>query len=107
MDWQPIDTAPKDGRPLLLMTEQGVRLGGWTMPIYFFGTPTPGWRSIPGEWNLLGVTRWLPAPLLPDLEAMRRECMTINGRSCAYPACDCTPRFLPERRSHGSERAQE
>ena len=70
MDWQPIETAPKDGtRVLLVEAEQptGVSTGWWTMA---------GWRDF-GDIGCNGLadyspTHWmqLPAPPRP-LEARR------------------------------------
>jgi len=63
MDWQPIETAPKDGtRVLLVEAEQptGVSTGWWTMA---------GWRDF-GDIGCSGLadyspTHWMPLPAPP------------------------------------------
>ncbi|MAG25043.1 hypothetical protein CMI47_05625 [Candidatus Pacearchaeota archaeon] len=41
MDWQPIDTAPKDGRAVILAASHGVSVGWWED-----SEPTFKWRFV-------------------------------------------------------------
>lgn len=63
MNWQPIDTAPKDGTWVLLFGTPGVipHVGRWL---------DEGWRnSHYGErepyWRFSGLTHWMPLPEAP------------------------------------------
>lgn len=64
MNWQPIDTAPKDGTPILMALGNIVGSGRWrsqnpmveTWPDFFFDG-----ASMPS-----GATHWMPLPLPPS-----------------------------------------
>jgi hypothetical protein len=60
-DWQPIETAPKDGTYMLLMSRSGVVIGLWDAhEDREFGT-VPAWRD-DGEGYELHPTHWMPLP---------------------------------------------
>lgn len=71
MDWQPIDTAPKDGTPLLLTIVGAVLepdedthcdIGRWDRDF----TGKENWCMNRGDfWP--GATHWLPIPAAPQL----------------------------------------
>lgn len=85
MEWQPIDTAPKDGRELLAWREDaGVMLIRWTSPIEFMTTDElEAQSSDDNDWMdkedwfcsdfICGVrlegsevpTHWMPLPAPP------------------------------------------
>lgn len=67
MDWQTIDTAPKDGTEILLYYDQEGFMGcvqGW-----WFSSPkeiNDGWEF---EWGFIGdpgPTHWMPLPEPPE-----------------------------------------
>lgn len=60
MNWQPIETAPKDGTRILLFNSYQVRLGYW-------GGKRPAcWKEDSGR-SLWGAppTHWMPLPAPP------------------------------------------
>lgn len=66
MNWQPIDTAPKDGTPVLLWTAEGI-----TEASYYYGR----WSYFPVEAAYEGgtllmckPTHWCPVPEAPTCE---------------------------------------
>lgn len=60
MNWQPIETAPKDGKDVLVFTHNGlVRLA-------FYDKALGGvWSSWPGR-NQCTPTHWMPLPAPPE-----------------------------------------
>jgi hypothetical protein len=63
MNWQPIETAPKDGRDVLIGGDysylNGVLMASW-------GTGSgqiPGWTDMEGD--TYSPTHWMPLPLPP------------------------------------------
>lgn len=64
MDWQPIETAPKDGRDILLCMEGGthVYMGSWGG---LTGRQT--WWIDGGQISFKEATHWQPLPAPPDL----------------------------------------
>lgn len=68
-EWQPIETAPKDGAPFLACMDWRVDDLGkccvirWRAPI---SSRSPGqWLSIPGDWSYR-PTHWMPLPEPPQ-----------------------------------------
>ncbi len=57
--WQPIETAPRDGTPIMLgFAGAGVSSGLWWRG---------GWARGPAEQNDLSPTHWMPLPEPPRL----------------------------------------
>jgi hypothetical protein len=68
MEWQPIETAPKDGTELLLCSDDGTRvvgrwmkhnhipISGWCRPIELYGEEVDGFGP---------VVAWMPLPEPP------------------------------------------
>jgi hypothetical protein len=65
MEWQPIETAPKDGTEVLLNSRTSPYVGSWRRG--WVGEPQDnevGWRaSCCGRWT--GPTCWMPLPAPP------------------------------------------
>ncbi len=68
-DWQPIETAPKDGSDLLISDGKTVSQGGWISQIDqgadYEGqscAPSAGWWSVNCDTN---PTHWMPMPEPP------------------------------------------
>ena len=71
-DWQPIETAPKDGTTILIACRNRVTAGDWVEPRVFYvnGEPEynefdPYWQSWDGGFLLEGehvATHWMPLP---------------------------------------------
>lgn len=71
MEWQPIETAPKDGTEIIIFgadtgmgpnDEPHTSRGVVTMAFWF--KPWGGWETFNGAW-VLGATYWLPLPPPP------------------------------------------
>ena len=81
-EWQPIETAPRDGSLIWLGSPEAMRLGFWTQGKEFenHGTTGGGWRdmsaaekNITGETSLrtglhFAPTHWMPTPKPPKME---------------------------------------
>ncbi len=66
MNWQPIETAPKDIETYVLgwdSEEECVEIMVWE-PHGRFG---PGWEQIPGRWPVF-PTHWMPLPAPPETQ---------------------------------------
>ena len=69
-DWQPIETAPKDGTRILLLTEHDVLCGSWNGDEYA-KNPRPYWDN--DKSRIMGAlhtrkfqpTHWMPLPEPP------------------------------------------
>lgn len=61
MDWQPIETAPKDGTEVLLLAERRIANGSWNHGGAFH---TPHWMS--HGTNMHRPTHWQPLPSTPS-----------------------------------------
>lgn len=59
--WQPIDTAPKDGTPVIIGSQAGVG-EAWCSPSDL------KWRWPDGELVLMTPTDWMPLPPIPTQE---------------------------------------
>lgn len=72
VEWEPIETAPKDGSRIMLANEHGVWMADWR-PVYQSGyRPENPWGSamlnldhIPLEVRYVRATHWKPLPALP------------------------------------------
>lgn len=68
-EWQPIETAPKDGTEVLTYREAGLMaVAVWVKyyPIWRGGDES-GWVVSDGA-DLVGVTHWMPLPNPPSAE---------------------------------------
>lgn len=70
MEWQPIETAPKDGTPVIITRHD--ETWGWVLGWgeYFqqgkiVGWVSRGFREPPGELGLAHPTHWMPLPEPP------------------------------------------
>ena len=78
MKWQPIETAPKDGTDILIVTSrfQIVNVARWSEECDVGGFSTgPGWQVFECEdgWYSIGFTQdevshWMPLPEPPEDE---------------------------------------
>lgn len=59
MEWQPIETAPKDETEILTL-----RKGGMTAVAIYFPHQEAEWCCVDGM-HLLNVTHWMPLPEPP------------------------------------------
>jgi hypothetical protein len=75
-DWQPIETAPKDGTPVVLFTHptENPVVGYWIdLQMYDFPFTgwTTGWKTSSGynaDWDeVYNPTHWLPLLPLPSV----------------------------------------
>jgi hypothetical protein len=71
--WQPIETAPKDGTRVLIVTERGtIVIAGWADEASFSGCQAgPGWQVFDVEdcwysWAEKSPTHWMTLPAPPD-----------------------------------------
>lgn len=67
MEWQPIETAPRTGKPFLAVYGGQVRVVQWGktshVPIYGFCLADQGVE----DFDICDPTHWMPMPPLPDL----------------------------------------
>ena len=60
--WQPIDTAPRDGRNILLRSERGVTYGGWISA----WNRNEDYSDYEGWWSVdcseEPFSHWMPVP---------------------------------------------
>lgn len=86
MEWQPIETAPRDGSQLLLMTTRGHSIGAWNSrprgPGISGGIQSPGWVAYTDGYEIddagwdtgtdyvksIDPTHWMPLPPPPRSE---------------------------------------
>lgn len=72
-EWQPIDTAPMDGTPILLFAQEPL-IGFWAKsprPYKFEGW-TSGWETVGGQYDagfipISAPTHWMPLPAPPSI----------------------------------------
>jgi hypothetical protein len=75
MDWQPIETAPKDGTEVLLVRNGSFRqIGSWRKPCqqadgYRVNDGEPCWVGYSAEKRVPEPTHWMPLPEPPKGEA--------------------------------------
>lgn len=67
--WQPIDTAPKDGSPVLLWDEHGVTIGAWDEGSASGPKYPPNWRGPYWAHVIDNPTHWAPLPEGPEVDA--------------------------------------
>lgn len=72
MEWQPIETAPKDGRARLLWVpeRQSTFCATWRAESDPIGEYVPaGWVIFGGDWRafLQSASHWMPLPDAPSL----------------------------------------
>lgn len=77
MEWQPIETAPKDGA-MILVNDTTFGLTPWVAASYHASDYWSGWMyddATTQDCNPLGPnpTHWLPVPPLPDNAVAQRE----------------------------------
>ena len=70
-EWQPIETAPKDGRHMLLCDGARVSFGGWLTDIdqgaeYEGQIGMAGWWAVDLGPNIYRPTHWMPLPAAPQ-----------------------------------------
>lgn len=64
-EWQPIETAPKDGRSILLCWECGMYVGSWRVGYeHEPQSHRQAWRTVDGSWA--DPTHWMPKPTPPS-----------------------------------------
>jgi len=73
-DWAPIETAPKDGRYVLISFQGEARLARWVQPDH----ESSPWQwaqrdSLHGEFRKDLVTHWMPFPPPPHNSAETTE----------------------------------
>ncbi len=69
-EWQPIETAPKDGtRVMLFRAGRKICLGGYVTPSW--ALTLEGWKNSHG--NFFEPTHWMPLPLPPTNSTPTKE----------------------------------
>ena len=63
VEWQPIETAPKDGTPVLVHDEGAIEIATWD-------SDSDAWRDCSGHKMWPSPQHWMP---LPDPPAPREE----------------------------------
>lgn len=75
--WRPIETAPKDGTPIMLWTEYAQCVGLWerSLAVWAIAYPAPGEGCILTEGEPFEVwpTKWRPLPFPPAYQDARKE----------------------------------
>ena len=74
MIWKPIETAPKDGRYVLLFCPEAFRTGydrtvperEWGMIVGMWDDDADAWESIDDCYYPEGVSHWMPLPSPPN-----------------------------------------
>lgn len=61
-EWQPIETAPKDGRQILIATRSYIY--GVTMAAWMEDVPEPAFMDDSGD-SYFDATHWMPLPAPP------------------------------------------
>jgi hypothetical protein len=63
MNWQPIETAPKDGRPLLVYDGQDITTAKWELDFDWWEICVPSDGYV--DSNCISPTHWMPLPEPP------------------------------------------
>ena len=66
MEWQPIETAPKDGRNVLIFNEDGIEIGWWSRG-------TSEWCRQDMYLSTAQPTHWMPLPAPPNVSRETQE----------------------------------
>ena len=65
-EWKPIETAPKDGTPILAFKPNERRSGSWTAAVYWDDTNhRSGWVFVGGR-EAECPSHWMPLPEPPN-----------------------------------------
>lgn len=73
---QPIETAPKDGTPILAIYADGYGLRAYSVRMWAtgsWGAAKQGWADEYRQLRIEQPTHWLPLPSLEDTAAIRGE----------------------------------
>ena len=68
-DWRPIETVPRDGTRVLLLTDETVVLAKWAYTKWYTDNGSVVWDT--------GFTHWMPVPKPPK---KRHVCCSKDGR---------------------------
>ena len=63
MEWQPIETAPKDGKRHMLFAAEFDRPGDWRIKMGYWSEGYKSWQLFGGSWK---PTHWMPLPPPPS-----------------------------------------
>ena len=67
IDWQPIETAPRDGKRILVIDADGlVDVAQWGIGAWF--QPEGIWTGGGGDYGIYSATHWMPLPDPPSAE---------------------------------------
>lgn len=103
MEWQPIETAPKDGTYVLLGNADGVWIGVFKSPFQSGFQPGNPWFSLMlnhrhmekrnRNWSSV-PTHWMPLPAVPKVGAgeTAKKC-DHKTRECTWQCKDCGERW--------------
>lgn len=80
MQWQPIETAPKDGTPILGFADGEITTVEWfqigAIAGYFTLCVCGPW-AVDGEWN---PTHWMPLPNPPAQDQQRTDQPRVHDK---------------------------
>lgn len=69
-DWQPIETAPRDGSQFLgYHLSDDHYTGDWFALVDYSGDPTWPWSDFEGNHPPSFLTHWMPLPAAPEAHA--------------------------------------
>ena len=84
-DWQPIETAPKDGTLILVYTGLSHRICRWYVPSAGLRRGMGCWSPAHGT-NQIHTTHWMPLPPPPGADQTAKvERVTAAIGKCLYP----------------------
>jgi Protein of unknown function (DUF551) len=61
MNWQPIETAPKDGTDILVYSNERIISAHWSVP-------ADAWVEVVHDYSFAAPTHWMPLPEPPKGE---------------------------------------